>query len=332
MLNMEKCLRQLRGIVSEWPGETLDEGGLIHVLNPEGTRPPLIWCFNAASEFPALAAALGPDQPVIGLRSLNVIVDFRKKIADDDALMARHYADVLAEKLDLKNCWIGGNCQGAPVAIEMANYLMLQEKPPLGIFSMEWQPTVPYPGNFSMLFGSNSHEFNPFLRGEDPWPLWNTMFGSVTCDFLDGEHGAYFSQSGIPYLADALTMRMNGEPISQDNLPDLASENIPDKLVADAVPERLSCGQELIIKVDQPENTEVIAVWTSRIPRMFGMAAVKLAGVEPSLHHVSKDGTICLPSPILLGDWVLQLFPSSGSSDPGAWKKRMLDTYLFTVE
>lgn len=70
----ERWLKVIANFVEPWPGRKVGAFNHISIMNEGGSKPPLLWVFNSADEFPALAEALGPDQPLVGMRSFNGVV------------------------------------------------------------------------------------------------------------------------------------------------------------------------------------------------------------------------------------------------------------------
>lgn len=314
MRPLEVILKHLASFVADWPGEAVGEGGLVHVLNGGGTRPPLVWCFNAGEEFPALAAALGPDQPVIGLRSLNVLVDVRKRARHLDIQVAGVYLDILRRHIGLSRCrWVGGNCQGASMAAELAA-LMVREGHPVGAFiAMEWVPLLPFPGACALVFGAESREYNPFLHGRNPWPLWRHMFGRAGCHIIPGGHGTYFAPDTVGNLAAVLRAVM-AEPAAP-----VRRADEDDPLVAEPPPPRIGVGEPLCLGIarrcfDRPDS-RLYAVW---IPEV-------VAPYVQSLHKplLSAGGPcVVLRAPAVPGRWSLHVFDCTDGRGPHDWHQQ----------
>ena len=315
LMPIARKMKLLRHFMSDWEGEELGDSGLLRILNPNGTRPPLIWCFNASFEFPALAKALGPDQPLIGLRSLNTVVNFLKKLPQEDADIAETYARLLQEATDLTDFWVGGNCQGAAVAEDLACSLSYEGKNALGLFLMEWTPISPWPGACHLAFGQQSQDYNPFLRGEEPWPLWNSMYPQVSCGFLTGAHGAYFDPENIASLVS------NIDSLLQQQRP-LAAVSAADQaalLVQCPPPERISQGGRFRIALGPDytasAGTAVLAIW---VPHQIDQRS-RVERCEPK----QVDGSTCfeLTAPTESGRWSLRVFRCSTTSGPLNWQK-----------
>ncbi|WP_346891469.1 hypothetical protein [uncultured Roseibium sp.] len=313
MIPLERKIRIQQNLVANWKGDVVDvEERLIRVFNRNGTRPPLIWCFNAEHEPEAVAKALGPDQPLIAMRSLHITVDFRNKLISEDAEIARHYVKGLLKFLDFSRCWVGGNCQGAAVAAEIANLLVLEGKDVQGLFAMEWSPVMPFPKRCVLIFGDESHEHNPFLRGDDPWPQWRHMFAGAICEIIPGRHGSYFKADKVGGLAAVLQAEMSKEA---KTLPLPAEAGL---VWSKALCEPVYVNQMIRIEVRPPDQwrseNHIYAVWVPLMPR----CAVKTSLVDVD---VSQDCcSVSLPTPPEPGNWTLQMFLCDAEQGPLNWE------------
>lgn len=320
MISLDRKIKLLQNFLLKWDGEIVDtDERLIRLLNKDGTRPPLIWCFNAEQEPAALAKALGPDQPLIALRSLNIVSDFKKKAIAEDTEIAQHYVKGLLKHFDLSRCWVGGNCQGATVAAEIAALLLTEGKDVAAYFCLEWTPFMPLPTRCVLLFGETSEEYNPFLRGEDPWPQWRSMFASARCEIIPGGHGTYFSENSVDNLASILTEEMSTAP-----KPPASSQEtglIWSKDPSDVV----HVNQRIDIEVTSPKKlsaeTTIYAVW---IPLMPG--GVQKTGVYEL--QIEQGGcSVSLPAPEEPGNWTLQLFLCRTDQGPQSWQSDLLQVW-----
>lgn len=195
----------LRHLVQDWPGQPFDDFGLIRVVNRNGSRPPLLWCFNAAHELPAMAAHLDPDQPIIALRSLNLVEPLDDARLGKDEALADFYTGLLLSYPRLDECTIGGNCQGASIAVRLAANFCLAGRHVRMLITMETQSSYPFPGRVGLIFGEKSDNFNPFLRGECPQQKWDTLFAQWEVQIVPGGHGEYFSVENAPGLCRAVS-------------------------------------------------------------------------------------------------------------------------------
>jgi hypothetical protein len=203
-------LKRISKIVQNWPGETLGRCGTLRVLNAQGTKPPVFWCFNSAGEFPALARALGPDQPLVGMRSLNQVLEPSAITSKELRELGEYYATQLSDAFGTAPCIVGGNCQSAPIAYAVALWLQTRATQVLYLVTLDAALHRPYPGEMRMLFGRNSALRNPFFGQEiDLNTLHALKFRCAIKTYrpaiVDGGHGEYFLPDNIASLASAIS-------------------------------------------------------------------------------------------------------------------------------
>ncbi|MBN8294608.1 hypothetical protein JI664_21725 [Rhodobacter sp. NTK016B] len=310
---LDRKIRLLRNFVRNWDGEVVDtDEGLIRLLNKDGTRPPLIWCFNAEHEPAALARALGPDQPLIALRSLNIVSDHNKKAIAEDTEVAQHYVRGLLSHFDLSTCWVGGNCQGATIAVDIARLLLSEGKNVRAYFCLEWTPFMPLPTRCVLLFGETSEHYNPFLRGENPWPQWRCMYESIRCKIIPGGHGTYFRENSVGNLAAVLIEEMS----SEERLPVPSLETGPVWSMGPG--ETILANQTIAVQLTCPDNlsadTKIYALWLPLTP----------GGIQKTVVHdlrkAQRTCSVSLTAPEEPGNWTLQLFLCRPDDGPLSWQ------------
>jgi hypothetical protein len=325
LVPLERKVKLLKNFMSSCAGQAVDENGLIRILNATGSKPPLIWSFNALSEFPALAIGLGSDQPVIGIRSLNAVVDYTRKLIQEDTEIAAYYAKLLQEHFDLTTFWIGGNCQGAAVAAELASHLSLQGKHALGLFQMEWQNSTPWPGPCHFLFGAESVEYNPFLAGKDPWPLWRKTYQEVSCDFLPGTHGQYFTPENLPDLTSKLQRYMYQKPSVHQIPKDLGQGTDLHWLPPTEIETNAPIHLEAQTDVPSSSELEVLSLWVPHTPGQI----IKTETCSIAQHDDVLQ--ILLHAPSNVGQWSLQIFRCNDQNGPLFWKKDVGQSWTIQI-
>lgn len=175
------------------------------VLNAEGVRPPLFWCFNNWAEAILLARKLGPDQPLYALHSLNRTTRSRRMKVRLQEPLARRYAEAIVRVGGSERpVTIGGNCQAAPIAEATAHAVMRAGAPPPLLITLEFIPRRAYPGPLHMMFGDQSRPFNPFLSEVDPVDCWRRQHVQFDWSQIPGGHGQYFREPSISALADRI--------------------------------------------------------------------------------------------------------------------------------
>lgn len=299
--------------MSEWDGDWLDDRGLVRILNPDGTRPPLIWCFNAQHEFPMLAQQLGPDQPVIGLRSLHLIARIESGRSALDIRLGDHYADCLLRALPDSPCFIGANCQGVGVSAQVAARWALAGRPCPDFIAMEMEPAYPLPLRGTLLFGAQSTAFNPHLRGDLAAPArWQTMFAAPSERIIPGGHGEYFTPQNIAALADTIrTILHRGQPPAA-HAPHIRLRAAPFNRTA--APGALIPVDVQLSLPDGPLPAGLILahIWRHAATRdVLPVSGQSLTG---------SSATVTIAAPAHPGEWELLIYPALQPFGPLCWQ------------
>jgi acyl-CoA synthetase (AMP-forming)/AMP-acid ligase II len=194
--NIETILPKIAMLTRQWKGAPVDPLGTIRLYHRDGTRRPLIWCFNSNKEADALAAELDPDQPLIAMRSLNQVVEpeMRERSFILDAL-ADYYAAQLLERLFLETCILGGNCMSAQIAYRIGLRLMRAgvriER--FVMIDKSWHLPLPLP--VRMLFGDKGRDnpnHLPAAQQARYHQFWAAAFPRYQTLEMPGKHGSYF--------------------------------------------------------------------------------------------------------------------------------------------
>lgn len=198
-------LRRIGRLVANWPGERIDDVGVLPLTGGQGAGTPIYWCFNAANEFSALSRTFGDDQPLVGMRSLHQVIDITPATTHAFDDLADYYAGQLLRRFGRSPCIVGGNCQAAAISYRVAVRLLDAGVPVLRLTTVDAEPRYPYPGHVRLLFGRDSR-LNPFLgRRPDPnaEPLrsWRMAYGRAEWQAINGGHGEYFEPWAIESLA-----------------------------------------------------------------------------------------------------------------------------------
>ena len=300
-----------------WPGEAIDQLGIVRILNPDGTRPPLVWCFNGQHEFPMLARGLGPDQPLIGIRSLHLVSRMEPGRALLDEAMGDHYAKILLDKLPSIHCFVGGNCQGVPIAAQVLRQWLLADRSCVSFIALEWEPGLPLPTPCILLFGDRSEIFNPYLRGDTDAPArWKLLFARPRHEIIPGSHGGYFSPECFGTLAAAVRniLQYAPEPLPLPPAVRLSHDPLPDSVV---------CGAELdpILSVNAsagrlPTGLAVCQIWRNvETGEATRVRAFSVHGAD----QISRR--MILMAPRDPGLWDLILYPALPPEGPLSWRE-----------
>ncbi len=170
-------------------------------LNTEGTKQALFWCLQRYQELTQLAKYLGPEQPVYGMRSGNRVM---VKTQDNIDLLARHYVGEILAVQPQGPYLIGGNCQAALIAFQVASQLrQLGHEITLLVMQEKFAP-FSYDGPVALLFGDHS-DYNPlryFVRPEQGWHKYYS--GAVAFTEITGGHGQFFREPNVQILTSAI--------------------------------------------------------------------------------------------------------------------------------
>ncbi|WP_118155562.1 alpha/beta fold hydrolase [Pseudotabrizicola alkalilacus] len=316
----EHWLKVIANFVAPWPGRKIGAFNHISIMNEGGSKPPLLWVFNSANEFPALAEALGPDQPLVGMRSLNGVVRRDTLTTRHSRLLATSYSIAIASYLGNRPCSLGGNCQGAPIAAEMARNLILDAMDVRGFIAMEWMELPPLPLRATLLFGAESKDYNPFLRNFDPWPAWNRLFTHADCRILPGTHGTYFLPKTIVALANEIRNAVSmPEDLPVSHRPVFLPKNIPDSV---------SAGRQFTVSIETGKlqaGDDILAIWECESTVLPHLEVVPIS-------EASAGGQILdLSAPAIAGSWTLQLFQTNPQQGPLTWRTDTLRDYGISV-
>ena len=191
-------LQGQRGYLAAWTGTRFGPLGLVVAQHETGALPPLFWCFQGSAEHMQLSRLLGPDQPLFGLRSGHLVMDYTE---ENLQALARCYADELMATRPTGRFLLGGNCQGGLVMHRVAVELLARGRQIDLLILMEQARFAAYPGPVALMFGADS-PFNPFLSMADPARLFDLAYpGGYSFDIIPGTHGAFFQGPNSVVLA-----------------------------------------------------------------------------------------------------------------------------------
>lgn len=188
---------QLSALTSDWHGVKHHPDSLIWGHNTSGNNPPLFWCLQGAQELYQLAHYLGPDQPTYGMRSLHM-TNIRYK-SKNIKYLAEYYANEII-RIDPNGCYfIGGNCQGSYIALQVAKILLAKGKRVLLLILLEHQRPSFYPQKIMLLYGRESH-MNPYYQNKHSdltLKLKKLYPAGYTLNLVQGAHGQFFTEPNI---------------------------------------------------------------------------------------------------------------------------------------
>ena len=196
-----KVVHRLQTYTASWEGWRLTPDSLVVGKNVEGRRTPLFWCLQNYNELCQLAKYMGPDQPVYGMRSGNHVMV--KSQANIDRLAA-FYAAEIAQIVPPGRLLVGGNCQAAQIAFQIACRLLERGyEIPLLYLHEKFIP-MPYAGRVALSFGRESTR-NPYLTNDHPEEEYARCYsGPMTVDLVSGSHAQFFREPNVQDLIRVL--------------------------------------------------------------------------------------------------------------------------------
>lgn len=196
-------IHSLSAYHGSWPGERASLESLVVGLHTAGTKPPLFWVFQGGQEFAALAQHLGPDQPLYGMRSGHLVMEYHE---DNVQAMALTYVQEILALRPTGPLMVGGNCQGGQIALAMAQHLLRRGRWIPLLVLMEWFfLPQPYGGPVALLFGADSKIANPYLLYDRAELMWRRVFNHYQVKIIPGGHGQFFGPPNVAGLATILT-------------------------------------------------------------------------------------------------------------------------------
>jgi|GEM_PF-5368420 len=203
--DLSKLIQAQVKLTKHWPGEPIDAYGIVRVINPTGQRLPIVWVFNAMHEPAALSSAFGSDQPLYLLRSLNQILKTSSDRHESSRHLASYYAEKLQSVLAQNIALVGGNCQGAPIALWLVQDLLAKNFNVLSSAAIDARPwikvCVPLQLNFGIDWCDDSVLWG---KMEDPVVVNEKFYTCWEVADLPYRHGTFFNQGNVEYLANNL--------------------------------------------------------------------------------------------------------------------------------
>jgi acyl carrier protein len=191
----------LRSHTASWEGKRDSPESVVVGLNTDGPRQPLFWCLQRYQELTQLAKYLGPEQPVYGMRSGNRVM---VKNQDNINLLARYYVGEILAVQPAGPYLIGGNCQAALIAFQVASQLrQLGHEITLLVMQEKFAP-FPYDSPVALLFGDHS-DYNPLRYYTQPELGWQKYYsGPVAMTEIQGGHGQFFREPNVQVLTSTV--------------------------------------------------------------------------------------------------------------------------------
>jgi amino acid adenylation domain-containing protein len=198
--NFAQILLSQRNYLKSWRGWQSTPDSFLFLLNNYGEKLPIFWCFQGYQELSALAEQVERNQPVVGMRSGHLIMQYTE---ENIKALAATYAAEMMQMQPLGEFILGGNCQGGIIAQAVAQQLELHGRQVSLLILMEQNEFKQHTGKTALIFGEDS-QFNPFLHQTDPEQFFKTIYPSFTLHLTSGAHGEFFNQKNIQSLASII--------------------------------------------------------------------------------------------------------------------------------
>ena len=202
---LQVVLDRITHMTHNWKDGSGRQAGHVIAMNTAGTRPPLFWCLQDAHESVALAEYLGPQQPLYVMRSGHLVMN---KSERQERKLGRYYAGEIMRVRPEGAVQIGGNCQGARIAYEIALALLEAGRRVTVLCMMEMLVERPYPGRVALFYGEHSYTHNLYFTRLMPECIWRRHYADFTVDIIPGRHGQFFIEPNVQGLAAKLRSRL----------------------------------------------------------------------------------------------------------------------------
>ena len=164
--------------------------------------------FQEPFEFAQLAKHLGPDQPLYGMRSCVGIVRPKDYSTIMDSVCTRYFLEMLSIGV-ADPLVVGGNCQGAILALELAKRFSKIGRSPSLLILTEWSYSYgSYLSPTLLLYGDQSHTADIY-RQERPKIDWQHDFPLSAVAPVPGRYGELFADGNVPEFAEVLRRHLS---------------------------------------------------------------------------------------------------------------------------
>lgn len=197
----------LRALLAGWKGRRLDPECLLVGLNTSGSRPPLFWCINGYEELQVLAQALGPEQPIYGMRSLYQVPGREERF---NPALADRYLEEIFQIQPTGAYRLGGYCEGAKIGFLIAQAMKAQKKEVTLLALQDQFVASPYSGAVTMFVCTPAPGAPQPWGGEENWRrYYQGKLDVITMPF--GHLDCYQDSKALQFFAIALTRALGGK-------------------------------------------------------------------------------------------------------------------------
>ncbi|WP_291842151.1 amino acid adenylation domain-containing protein [Maricaulis sp.] len=192
---------RLQRSLAGWPGRPVRPGGLLRTLGPEDTPAHMFWCCQTGREMEQLAAALGAGTGFTAMRSGHLVMDYEPDLV---TALAERYADEVEALRPDGAILVGGNCQGARIAIAVAGVLTGRGRKVSRAILLDQTEFETVPCPVTLVLGAVSHVGSGRQDQALQARLAAQCPSGLTMAVLPGAHGEYFRTGNVEVLADII--------------------------------------------------------------------------------------------------------------------------------
>lgn len=297
-----------------WPGERPTNDRTILGFNLAGTAPPLFWVFNSAHEPVQLARALGGDQPLYAIRSGVQISGYTE---DEIQSFALRYISDIGKLRPEGPIFIGGNCQGAVIALAIAQHALRRKRHVPLLVLMDWafEPHA-YGGQVLLIAGRDNAGQNVRLLFQRPELALNRAFPDFKFVEIPGGYAEGFNDGVVEILAAHLIGRMAATLSEPARF--MPSSGYRAMLRCDHLPVTMLPGERQSVSITVTNASDVAWAPTPKSGLMLGSrwldaTASLLAGLQPksALPGIGPGSAAVVELPIVApeqnGEFLLSL-------------------------
>lgn len=311
----------LRSHTASWEGKRATADSVIVGLNTDGSGQALFWCLQRYQELAQLARYLGPEQPVYGMRSGNRVM---VKTQENINLLAAHYVDEILAIQPEGPYLVGGNCQAAQIAFQVAARLKSIGKEITLLILQEKFIPFQYDGPVALLFGDRS-DFNPRRHFRQPEKGWRKYYGGqLAMSEIQGEHAQFFREPNVQVLTETIKKYiLQAQAGKLDSITNSADRHeyqlLPDeayRAVFKTEPEYLMIpGQKMSVSVEVTNASP--SVWENTARSGIYLANRWLDSNGKVFRQF--DGATELPDELLPGASAKLVLMVTAPAEPGDW-------------
>ena len=310
----------LRSHTASWEGKRATADSVTVGLNTQGSRPPLFWCLQRYQELTQMARYLGEEQPVYGMRSGNRVMI---KTQDNINMLASFYVDEILAIEPKGPFRIGGNCQAAQIAFQIAAQLKKRGYEVALLILHEKFIPYSYDGPVALSFGQDS-VYNPKRYYRDASKGWRKYYsGPMVWREVLGAHGQFFKEPNVQDLVGGIKAHLD-EVLEERFAPDFEpSEGEWQVLPEHAYRASITCDEKLSLHCSESKELAVQVTNTSAVrwlnTQRSGILLANRWLDSQGRVHKEIDGFAELANPLDAGESATLLLDVQSPAQSGEW-------------